>query len=341
MNHSTADTDSHTFVARARRRSETNIVWLKRVMPAIKKLEEQHVEHPTFVLLFGGRSAYDFRLRVAQSPFRHDVSPSHWSHAAMIRNADLADLDDAVVLESSLEPGHGFGMPSTYNGLQTRYLRHYDDPRLFPSIAVMRVPVDAGLWSLDSTRTSVSLLEQFAMRRSLLDVPALIIRWLEYVWSVGTAPNPLLEGWGIPSAAVIDALLSAAGYEMCPGLETQATSPEAFWQAARWWHPYYELNRQAPIAGYFHYERDVDYYPGPDDEPDDRALDLEPNSRSMADRKTAKKEAAKMTKKKPVKKASADDPNEGDVNTGRYEAHLEKRKEEAKKERYEDRYEKE
>ena len=91
MNHSTADTDSHTFVARARRRSETNIVWLKRVMPAIKKLEEQHVEHPTFVLLFGGRSAYDFRLRVAQSPFRHDVSPSHWSHAAMIRNADLAD----------------------------------------------------------------------------------------------------------------------------------------------------------------------------------------------------------------------------------------------------------
>ena len=119
----------------------------------------------------------------------------------------------------------------------------------------------------------------------------------------GHRSNPLLEGWGIPSAAVIDALLSAAGYEMCPGLETQATSPEAFWQAARWWHPYYELNRQAPIAGYFHYERDVDYYPGPDDEPDDRALDLEPNSRSMADRKTAKKEAAKMTKKKPVKKA--------------------------------------
>ena len=280
------------FVEDQRRPGETNLDWLQRVIPAIPKLEKVEVADPTFVLLFGGRSAYDFRIRVSQSHLRHDVSPSHWSHTAIIRKTDVDHLErlrGAVVLETSLEPSDGFRIPSTYNGLQTRYLRYYDAPQAFPSIAVMRVPVDQKIWNTDSSHSSVSLLEQFAMRRSLLDVPVLIIKWLEYVWSVGVASNPLLNNWGVPSAAVVDTLLSAAGYEMCPGLDSQATSPEAFWQAARWWHPYYEVEAQPRIAGFFSYERDVYYDPRPDAQPSSPALDLEKNSRATTARKTTKK----------------------------------------------------
>jgi hypothetical protein len=40
----------------------------------------------------------------------------------------------------------------------------------------------------------------------------------------------------------------AIGIELTPGLATRASCPEAMWQAARWWHPYY-LDRAPSGAG--------------------------------------------------------------------------------------------
>lgn len=39
---------------------------------------------------------------------------------------------------------------------------------------------------------------------------------------------------------MVEAVLAASGYDITPGLDSHASCPEAIWQAARWWHHYYE-----------------------------------------------------------------------------------------------------
>ncbi|MEJ7812076.1 MAG: hypothetical protein WKG32_16810 [Gemmatimonadaceae bacterium] len=46
---------------------------------------------------------------------------------------------------------------------------------------------------------------------------------------------------------MIEVVLSAANYDVMPGLESRASCPEAIWQAAKWWHEYYEEeNKEGP-----------------------------------------------------------------------------------------------
>jgi hypothetical protein len=44
-------------------------------------------------------------------------------------------------------------------------------------------------------------------------------------------------------------VLGAAGFDLTPGLESRASCPEAIWQAAKWWHKYYEDQKRAPLSG--------------------------------------------------------------------------------------------
>ena len=67
--------------------------------------------------------------------------------------------------------------------------------------------------------------------------------------------NPLFDGYGMPSAAFIEALCAANGYDLTPGLESRASCPEAIWQAARWWHEFQKDQQGAePIRGMWHTE---------------------------------------------------------------------------------------
>lgn len=125
-----------------------------------------------------------------------------------------------------------------HNGLQIAPLRRYANPIEYPNIAVIRVPVDSSEWR-DNQGAQKSILAQFADQRVVLDVTTLMLEWLAFVWCAGDAGNPLLDGHGVPSAAVIESLLAATGYDMSPGLDTSASSPEAFWQTAKWWQDYY------------------------------------------------------------------------------------------------------
>ena len=94
-------------------------------------------------------------------------------------------------------------------------------------------------------------LTQFGTQRSVLDALELIIRWLSSGWGVGNAGNPIMEGYGIASAAMLEVTLGAVGYDLAPGLESRSSCPEAIWQAARWWHLYYkDENREAPTGVY-------------------------------------------------------------------------------------------
>ncbi len=202
-----------------RQRGEDNIEWLQRTLPADPKR--------TYIVLFGGVEPYAFRVRVAQSHVRHDLTPSHWSHAALL-DRSVALAPDTVLYEISLQPPGNFGFPPPSNAVQRGQLRAYRNQKFYPNIAVLGVPV--------APEEVLSALSKFERQRAVIDGPDLLLRWLGYVWGVGSAPNPLMEGYGVPSAAMIEVIIGAAGFDLTPALENRSSCPEAIWQSARWWH---------------------------------------------------------------------------------------------------------
>lgn len=193
------------------------------------------------ILLLGGTDLTHFRLRIAQSHVRSDTTPSYWSHIGIVMPHSK---DKLSLVEVPLDPPRGFSrMPET-NGIQT-YLRYpdndneYDNTTRFPNVAVVRFPIKADPdMTLDGTVKKA--IRRIQAERGLLDLTAMILPWLGFVWGAGTPGNPLLAGNGIPSAAFVEAVFAAMGMELTPGLESRASCPEAIWQAAKWWHSHYE-----------------------------------------------------------------------------------------------------
>lgn len=198
---------------------EDNVAWLKRNRPC----SEKYVS----LVLVGGKSEIDFRLRVAQSHARHDLHPSHWSHALLLK-----PKPKGTIYEISLDPPCGFGFPTPENALQTGQVTRYKDLSKYPNVAVIGVPLS---WSKVE-----NVLDQFRLQRTVLDSLELVLPWLAFIWGAAESGNPLLHGQGIPSAAMLEVVLNGAGYDITPGLESRSSCPEAIWQAAKWWHKYYK-----------------------------------------------------------------------------------------------------
>lgn len=229
---SNAAAPNNSFNEVARTDAEDNLQWIDRNAPDGKD------QVP--LLLVAGVSTTSFRLRVAQSHIRHDLAPSHWSHVMLLGKA-AKNLASTSVTEISLESPQGFGFPPPTNGLQKGKLGEYRDPKEFPNIAILSVPVG---------RKDVSdALDRFQKQRAVLDAVDLTLRWLAYVWGVARSSNPILDGMGIPSAAMLEVVIGAAGFDLTPGLESRASCPEAIWQAAKWWHEYYVDQKRSPITG--------------------------------------------------------------------------------------------
>jgi hypothetical protein len=227
-----------------RKKGEDNIAWLERNMPA---------GDLTHLVLVGGKSQTAFRLRLAQAHLRHDLVPSYWSHVFLLKASK--NLAASTVIEISLEPERGFGFPTPANAVQTGKLKSYADPVRYPNIAVLGVPV--------AQAEVMIALDRFQKQRVVLDAVDLVVRWLAYAWGVSRTGNPLMDGQGIPSAAMLETLFGAAGFDLTPGLESRSSCPEAIWQSAKWWHEYYERDNRPPISGAF-YTPDAIY-----DEPGD------------------------------------------------------------------------
>ena len=121
-------------------------------------------------------------------------------------------------------------MPAT-NAVQTLRLADYDDPVRWPNICVLRFA--------DDPAVVVRHAQLVTQRRSIVDLPELLLAWLAYGWAAGSTDNPLLANKGIPGAAFVEAAHSLAGIELTPGLSSSASCPEAVWQAVKWWHGYY------------------------------------------------------------------------------------------------------
>jgi hypothetical protein len=176
------------------------------------------------ILLLGGTSLVDFRVRVAQSGLRSDLTPSYWSLCGLLIDAD------GTFLSVPLTPGDVSAVPAT-NAVQTCNLADYDDPGWWPNICVLRFTRN-----LDEVIGHARLV---GGRRTIIDLPELLLAWLGYAWATPGAGNPLLRAEGVPSAALVETAHALAGVEITPGLASAASCPEAIWQAAKWWHEYY------------------------------------------------------------------------------------------------------
>jgi len=218
---SSAESPNPDFIERKRRSGEDNAAWLA---AAVKR------EKVTRVVLVGGTDNLALRLRIAQAHARDTMTPGHFSHAFLLFGWGSGGPAGAPIYEIALDPPGGFGFPGATNGLQEGTLKRYADPETYPNIALIELPIDA--------RECASVLRKFGRQRAVLDASDLIVRWLAFAWGVGSHGNPLLEGHGVPGAAMIEAVCNAAGFDITPNVPSRSSSPEAIWQAAKWWHEF-------------------------------------------------------------------------------------------------------
>jgi hypothetical protein len=201
--------------------AETNLAWLARARTSDKRFGS-----PGDVVLLGGASLADFRLRVAQSHIRDDLTPSYWSLVGVLDAGDQ-------VLTAPLWPLLAPEIVPITNGIRSLPLGDFDDPAEWPNIAIVRFP--------SARKPPVECVDELRKQRSMIDIPALVLHWLAFVWGAGSAPNPLVGGSGIPSAVMTEAAFGLAEVELTPGLAAASSCPEAIYQSAKWWHDFYEL----------------------------------------------------------------------------------------------------
>ncbi len=201
-----------------RRRPQGNQAWLREVR------REHKLGEPGDVVLIGGTSVADFRVRIAQAHARHDLTPSYWSLVGLIRDRD-------ELLTATLEGWEDAATIPATNAIVTLPLARFDDPDRYPNIAVLRFP--------GSSREVLDAADRLKTQRSTADLPALVVDWLGFVWGTEDGRNPLLEGSGLPSAVLVELAFGLIDVEVTPGLASASSCPEAIWQSAKWWQDFY------------------------------------------------------------------------------------------------------
>ncbi len=178
------------------------------------------------VLLLGGVTIDHFRVRVAQSRYRDDLAPSFWSAAGIL-------LESGTVLTAPLDSLPNVSRIAVKNGVQRVSVEAFDKVEWFPNIAVLSFTDD-----LEPIEKAAREIER---SRAILDLPSMLIPWLGFVWATDGGSNPLRAGVGLPSAAFVETAFAMCSVEISPGQRTASSSPEAIWQAARWWSKFYEV----------------------------------------------------------------------------------------------------
>src|SRR5262245_4211801 len=197
---------------------ERNLDWLRQIR------KEHGLGEAGDVVLLGGRSILDFRIRIAQSHARHDLTPSYWSTCGVM---DSQGRLVTVPLTGWPDPA---AVPAT-NAIATLPMSTFDDVGEYPNIAVLRFP--------GTTAAILDRIEELKQQRSVADLPALVLDWLRFAWAAGEAGNPLVAGSGIPSAVMLELAFSLIDVEVTPGLASASSCPEAIWQTVRWWQDFY------------------------------------------------------------------------------------------------------
>jgi hypothetical protein len=180
------------------------------------------------VVLLGGTSIVDFRMRVAQSELRQDLLPSFWSTCGLL-------IDGDVLMTARVDAISNSSARVERNGLEAVKLdanARYGDSNFYPNIAILQFTDDHA-----AIKDHVARIGQ---ERNIVDLLAQIVAWLGYCWAVGDRGNPLMQGHGIPSATLLERAHGLADIDLSPGLPSASSCPEAIWQAARWWYEAYD-----------------------------------------------------------------------------------------------------
>jgi hypothetical protein len=236
-----------------RSQKEDNLAWIERVA---RRSPLNEGEANSFVLLAGGSDPLSFRMRLAQAHVRPDLSPSAWSTAVFIP-ALKSNIGESETIGISLMPADWyppFGFAPTTNAIQHGKLSQFMSNEFYPNIALLSFPVKG-----KDVKKSLAKLET---ERLTIDLSALLLRWIQYAWGTGMPANPLGEGIGMPSAAMLETAFAANGFDLTPGLESRSSCPEAIWQAARWWHEYYRKSDKRIVGAFIapHGFLNEDYY---------------------------------------------------------------------------------
>lgn len=224
-------------------------------LPALRELTSEHAtpaawvaeaarllgRERAYVLLLGGADLVGFRLRVAQSQARADGLPACFDHAALLLpDAGLDFLVYHVPLRS-LE----VASMTARNGIEQTSLTFLSDGfQRFPNLALLGFPVE----QLDELRLTAE-----ALRGARLsdDFVSPLVSWLGFVWGCQGQHNPLGSAVGIPSAMFVESCYAAARQDITPGIQERIVTPEAIWQAARWWPEYYQQDVPSQPLGYY------------------------------------------------------------------------------------------
>jgi hypothetical protein len=268
---STAESRNPALISSTRKPDENNVEWLERQLRTSELKREVSTESapaaaeangradltPTYVILFGGCDRAAFRLRLAQAHVRDDLWPSHWSHVVLL-GSQQDDFSKTEIYEISLQMRQGFELSIDLNGLQSNAVSRYGRAEVYPNICVLRLEIQMAAWLQPPSPQVASVLDMFRRQRAVLDAPELVLRWLAFLWGVGHTLNPLFEGHGVPSAVMIDAILSGVGFDISPSVDSRLSSPESFWQTAKWWHDFYKINQAEPINGRYYIHSRID-----------------------------------------------------------------------------------
>jgi hypothetical protein len=213
MRHSQETTANESLQGVPARARESNRQWIARLGTS------------QGIILLGGSALAHFRIRVAQSHVRSDLLPSFWSLAGILE-------DDEFFASAPFDGQADASEVPRTNGVWSCRLDEYDDPVRFPNIAVLQFT--------DDVQPIFQNIDRVKSQRNVVDLPTLMLPWLGYIWSAGQAGNPLLAGYGLPSAAFVETVYRLAGIELTPGLSSSSSCPEAIWASAKWWHRFYQ-----------------------------------------------------------------------------------------------------
>src|SRR4051794_12729825 len=207
---------------KAARAGEGNLAWMTRACRPVRGIGSDGD-----VILLGGTSLAEFRVRVAQSQVRDDLTPSYWSIVGVREGQSL--------LTAPLWPLSSPDMVPISNGIRRLDLSGFDDPVEWPNACVIR------FHEQPAVKPPLACLKDLALQRTVVDLPTLVLQWLAFVWGTGSGQNPLVNGFGLPSAVLVETAFGLAEIELTPGLASSSSCPEAIYQAAKWWHGFYAL----------------------------------------------------------------------------------------------------
>lgn len=227
------------FIKQERPSGENNLAWVQR---ALDSLGEDKPSESACILLLGANDTQAWRLRTAQSHLRFDMLPSYWSTAVLLIRHKSQPEKHRVLHVPLLQPDDA-PFAAERNGVIESPLSDFDDAHKWKNIALIAFPV-AQQQVLDQR-------QGFERGRSYLDVLEHVLRWLAFSWGVARTPNPIFDGFGLPSACMLETLFASAGLDITPGLESRASSPEAIWATAHHWGDYYAQNNQPGPKGRF------------------------------------------------------------------------------------------